>query len=522
MNEPLYHGAAWYPELWSEEIWREDIDAMLELKINLVRIGDFIWSTVEPQEGTFDFSLLVRAADKLHEAGIRFMLTTGTAAPPVWYTHHHPERCHHTEQGVMSHGSRQHACINHPDFYQAIERMLPRYTQVLGSHPGLVGWQIDNEINSHVGGCLCESCKRQWHRWLEARYGKIEALNEAWTNGIFSQTYQRFEQVPQPLPTPFQHNPSLLTAYRRFAMDSAARYANMQAEVIRRHSQAPVSTNGSIGFHLDHSALFQGLDFAMYTTYPSQENHAIYLMNHDFWRNIKPGTKHWLIETTCLHAGHLQNVPAPLPKGYLAAEAAAAYALNSQSFVYWHLRQHRGGCEIGHSALLSAWGLKTAGWEEAVKAAQVKALLEPLVLRTRPVKSQIALCYSDIARAYFETEKLPLGSYTGWIRQLHKHIFKAGYPRDVITETADWQPYRLVWTAFQPYMDGEALDKAKCFLRGGGTWICGPMTGHRTADHGVPTDFALGEIERRFGFTTRFVAPLHGAVAAVEGFTGNA
>ena len=88
----------------------------------------------------------------------------------------------------------------------------------------------------------------------------------------------------------------------------------------------------------------------------------------------------------------------------------------------------------------------------------------------------------------------------------------------MITESADWQDYRLVWTPFLPHMDAATLDKAERFVRGGGTWICGPMTGHRTVEHGVPTDFALGDFERRFGVTTRYIAPLHGATADVEGF----
>ncbi|MFH1879963.1 MAG: beta-galactosidase [Bacillota bacterium] len=518
MIAPLYHGICWYPELWGEDVWREDIDAMRELQINLVRMGDFIWSAVEPEPGHFDFSLLLRAADVLHAAGIRFILTTGTAAAPVWLTDGHPERCHVNERGVMRHGSRLHVCVNNPDFQAAIVKMLAEYAKALGSHPGLVMWQIDNEINSQVSSCLCETCKHKWHDWLKARYGDIQALNEAWTAAIFSQTYHAFAQVPQPLPTPFLHNPSLLTDYIRFTMDSAAAYTQVQADVLRRHSDAPVTTDGSIGFCLDHSALFQKLDVATFTTYASQEHHSIYLMNHDFWRNIRPGQKHWLVETACLHAGHSNNIARPLPKGYLAAEAAAGFALDSQSFCYWHMRQHRGGCEIGHSALLSAWGAKTAGWREVEQAAEVKTMLEPLILRTRLVKPQVALFYSDIARAFFETEKLPQGSYTGWVRLLHRLIFQAGYARDVITESAAWNDYRLVWTPFLPYMDAETLDMAEVFVRNGGIWICGPMTGYRTAEHGVPTDCALGEIERRFGFSTKFVAPLYDCVADVDGY----
>lgn len=40
-------------------------------------------------------------------------------------------------------------------------------------------------------------------QWLEDRYQTIDRLNEAWGTGVWSEMYQRFEQVPQPGPTPF-------------------------------------------------------------------------------------------------------------------------------------------------------------------------------------------------------------------------------------------------------------------------------------------------------------------------------
>ena len=47
-QQKLYHGACFYPELWNEAVLEEDIHMMKETGINVVRIGEFAWSKMEP------------------------------------------------------------------------------------------------------------------------------------------------------------------------------------------------------------------------------------------------------------------------------------------------------------------------------------------------------------------------------------------------------------------------------------------------------------------------------------------
>lgn len=54
MSKKLYHGAAYYPELWDEKVTAEDIKEMKKTGINVVRIGEFAWASMEPEEGKFD------------------------------------------------------------------------------------------------------------------------------------------------------------------------------------------------------------------------------------------------------------------------------------------------------------------------------------------------------------------------------------------------------------------------------------------------------------------------------------
>ena len=62
---PLLLGAAWYPEQWPESQWDADLALMEAAHIHLVRVGEFAWSTMEPDEGHYNFDWLDRAIARL-------------------------------------------------------------------------------------------------------------------------------------------------------------------------------------------------------------------------------------------------------------------------------------------------------------------------------------------------------------------------------------------------------------------------------------------------------------------------
>ena len=53
-----YIGAAYYPELWDESEIDRDIEQMKAHGMNVMRIGEFAWSKMEPREGEIDLSFL--------------------------------------------------------------------------------------------------------------------------------------------------------------------------------------------------------------------------------------------------------------------------------------------------------------------------------------------------------------------------------------------------------------------------------------------------------------------------------
>ena len=97
----MYYGVSYHPEQWvypyggtperPEAAWEQDIEWMQSAGINVVRMGEFAWGLCEPEEGQFDFGWLGRVMDLLGKAGIKVVLATPTAAPPIWLTQKHPD-----------------------------------------------------------------------------------------------------------------------------------------------------------------------------------------------------------------------------------------------------------------------------------------------------------------------------------------------------------------------------------------------------------------------------------------------
>lgn len=506
----LYHGASWYPELWEEEILKQDIAMMKEVGINVVRIGEFAWSIVEPSEGEYDLSLFVKVIGWLHESGIDTVMCTPTPTPPVWYSHNHPERMFVDEKGtVMGHGSRQHACTNHPVFRQKATAVTEQIAMAVGRLPGVAAWQLDNEFKAHVAECMCGTCLQQWHEWLEKRYGTIENLNEAWGTNVWSETYYSFEQVPQPGPTPFLHNSSLRTMYQRFSMEKIAEFADEQAAIIRKYSDAPITHNSSVAFHVDNERLFQNLDFASFDTYASSKNVPAYLINSDLWRNFKRGRPFWVMETSPSYAASLESNGNPHPNGYLKAEAVAAYALGAEGFCYWLWRQQRAGSEQPHGSIVSAWGKPTIGYRNVLEVEQARKQLESVLLQTKPMQAEVAITYSDRAKAFLKTEPHKGLNHRGLMTSFYERILRMGIHRDLLPEGSDVTGYKLLFTPFLPYVSPEFLDRIAAFVQEGGIWVAGPLTGGRTEEHTIPTDSGLGKrLEQLAGIETLYTYPM--------------
>ena len=515
----LHYSAAYYPELWDWDVIRQDVEHMKKVGLNAVRIGEFAWSNMEPEEGKIDLSFFHQVIEYLYENGIDTILCTPTPTPPIWMTHNHPERLYVNQNGqALIHGGRQHACTNQPYFRQCSNRIVEAMARELGTLPGVIAWQLDNEFKCHVSECMCDTCKGLWHQWLEEKYGDIQSLNNAWGAQIWSEEYRSFDQVPQPLPTPMLHNTSLALNYKQFSREKIAEFAVSQAAIIRSYSAAPITHNTFLTFALDQELLFDQLDFVSYDMYPNCDQYHDALFCYDLYRSLKQDGKFWLMETSPSHNGCTLGSQKIHRKGYLKAEVLSACAAGAETVSYWLWRQQRSGCEQLHGSILSSWGKPAIGYGSAVEAGKEMDKWEPLLASSQVRQAQVAISYSDRARSMFMIEPLGGIDYLPSMMELHGILCSMGIERDFLFENSSFEGYKVVITPYMPYLSDSMVVKGRAFVEQGGIWIIGPMSSYRTEELTVPTDYGMGNLEKVFGFESKLIYPIQQSGAQFAAF----
>ena len=107
-EEAFQLGACYYPEHWEETLWEEDFRRMREIGFSIIRVAEFAWTIMEPEEGVFQFDLFDRALDSAHRHGLKVIMATPTATPPAWLTHQYPEVLNVSKEGISyRHGMRR-------------------------------------------------------------------------------------------------------------------------------------------------------------------------------------------------------------------------------------------------------------------------------------------------------------------------------------------------------------------------------------------------------------------------------
>ncbi|MCB0136546.1 MAG: beta-galactosidase, partial [Caldilineaceae bacterium] len=241
----IWYGGDYNPEQWPEEVWHEDVRLMQQAGVNLVSIGIFAWSYLEPQPGQYDFAWLDRLMDLLYDHGVHVSLGTATASPPPWLAHRHPNSLPVTADGVtLWPGGRQAYCLHSQAYMKAASALVTRLAECYKDHPALAIWHINNEYGCHVSECFCDVSAAAFRKWLFERYGTLDELNRAWGTAFWSQRYGQWEEINPPRRAPTFANPTQQLDWRRFSSDSLIALSDMETEILRGITpDVPVTTN---------------------------------------------------------------------------------------------------------------------------------------------------------------------------------------------------------------------------------------------------------------------------------------
>ncbi len=123
-QQTILFGAAYYEEYSPTDRLDEDVRMMKATGINVVRIAESTWGTLEPQESVFDFSHVDRVLNAMDKAGIKVIVGTPTYAIPTWLAREHSDVLVVTPRGPAEYGPRQNMDITNPNFRAAAQRVI--------------------------------------------------------------------------------------------------------------------------------------------------------------------------------------------------------------------------------------------------------------------------------------------------------------------------------------------------------------------------------------------------------------
>ena len=206
---------------------------------NVVSLGIFSWSTLEPEEGVFHFEWLQEIIDKLHKRGISTILATPSGARPKWMADKYPEvlRVDETRRRALF-GFRHNHCYTSPVYREKVHIINKKLAQEVATHPGVILWHISNEYG---GECHCPLCQKAFRNWLKEKYGTIDNLNKTYGTTFWSQIYRSFDELIIPKAGACYdtchdtqgQNPALLLDYYRFCSDSVIDFTKESVKTIR-------------------------------------------------------------------------------------------------------------------------------------------------------------------------------------------------------------------------------------------------------------------------------------------------
>jgi beta-galactosidase len=515
---PLLLGTAWYPEQWPEARWDADLALMQQASIHLVRVGEFAWSRMEPEEGKYDLDWLDRAIAAAARHNIYTVLGTPTAAPPAWLTQKYPETLRMKDDGRRDqHGNRQQFNWANPKYRQLARAIAEQLGKRFGHNPYVLGWQIDNEY-SDVS--YDPETRAQFQQWLKARYTTLDNLNTRWTNAYWSETYTAWDQIP--IQTGYG-NPGLLLSWMRFVSDTWRSYQKNQLDVLRANSDpGKFITTNTMGWYdgYDHYIVEQDLDLASWDDYVG-EGHLNAVKNgfpHDLTRGFKQ-KNFWVMET---QPGSVNwaDVNNSLDKGEVRAMAWHDVGHGADVVSYWQWRSALNGQEQYHGTLLGADGTPVPLYPEVAQVGKEFQKAGPVLAGTT-IKSEVAILHSYDSRWAINWQRhnknfdvnYEIGYYYGGIRPIAQSV-------DVLPPMANLSSYKLVIAPGLNVLSDAAARNLAEYVRGGGHLVLGQRSAMKDDDNGLQPARQPGPLGELLGGRVEQYYALNDAIP-IEGQWGS-
>ena len=527
----LRFGGDYNPEQWPSEVWDEDVALMKQAGVTTATVAVFAWARLEPYPGEYDVAWLDDVLDRLHAGGVRVLLATATASPPVWLARDFPETLPVSADGVrLGFGSRQQYSPSSAVYREHALRLVQMLARRYGRHPAVEGWHVNNEYGCHVPFSYDEESAEAFRAWLRSRYGSVEELNRAWGTAFWSQLYSSFDQVAPPVAAPTFRNPTQLLDWDRFGSDALLALHRAELEVLRSVTpDLPVTTN-FMGFfpHADYWRWAPHVDVVSDDSYPDPADPHAYVRlaaQRDLMRSLREGQP-WLLMESAPSAVNWRPRNLPKPAGLHRVHSLQAVARGADGVLHFQWRQAAAGAEKFHSALVPHAGPDTRVFREVSALGAELAGLSDRVAGSR-VQGRVAMVFDwDSWHALSQPAVVATTDYVETFLSWYAPFLRRGVTVDLLPRDAGADRlagYDLVVAPALHVASHDDLAGLDAYVQGGGHLVVTYLSGVLDPDLHAWLGGYLGPLRETLGLRVTELAPaagplpLTGEVAGVAG-----
>ena len=368
-TEKLYFGAAYYSEYLPYDRVEKDMEMMEKAGMNVIRIAESTWSTLEPQEGVYDFTHIDRMLNAAACHHISVIVGTPTYAVPTWLVKKYPDILAITQNGRERYGHRQNMDITDPDYLSHAERVIRVLMEHVKDVPHVIGYQLDNETKSY--GTAGPRVQAMFVDYLKEKFPDIDEFNHEFGLDYWSNRVNDWEDFPDVRGT---INQSLAAEFYKFQRSLVTKFLSWQADIVREYKRDDQFITQNFDFDwTTHSVGYQSqvdqYDAARCMTvagadiyHPSNEEltGAEITVCGNISRSLKKDN-YLILETEA--QGLTPWLPYP---GQLRLQAYSHIANGSNSVMYWHWHSIHNAIESYWKGVLSHDFSENETYREAV------------------------------------------------------------------------------------------------------------------------------------------------------------
>ena len=515
----LLFGVAYYDEYMPYERLDKDIVMMKEAGINVVRIAESTWSTMEPQQGVFDFSHIDRVLDAMHKAGIKVIVGTPTYAVPTWLVRKYPDVLAITAQGPNRYGPRQNMDISNPHFREHAELAIRKLLLHVKDHPAIIGYQVDNETKAY--NTAGPDVQKQFVAYMKTKFGTLAAINKAFGLDYWSNRINSWDDFPSMVGS---INASQTAEFAKFQRKLVTDYLAWQTKIVNEYKRSGqfVTQNFDLEWRgysygiqpdVDHFAAAKALDVAGIDIYhPTQDalTGTEIAFGGDIARSMKvdasSGKNYLVIETEA------QGFPEWLPyPGQLRLQAFSHLASGANMLEYWHWHSTHNAIETYWKGLLSHDFEPNPTYNEAKTIGKDFARLSPHLINLKKT-NRVAILFSNEAQTAFNAFKFgwySQNNYNDILRPMYDALYRMNVGVDFIDPSSqNIEQYNLLVVPALYAAPDSLLQRLNRFVKNGGHIVYTFKSGFADQNVKVRTSPQPGVISEALGISyTQFTIP---------------